>query len=101
MGVSLPLQTELHFEMYFPLLAPHPFFGAFVKDNQHVVRKVCHSAMSMSYNSMGDVIFHLGEAAECMILISTGMVKYTWAHSDSELLGVGKWLSEAILWTQW
>merc|ERR1712050_601518 len=59
--VSVPLRTEMHFEMYYPFLAPHPFFDAFNKDNGHVVRKICHAAMSTSFTSLGDVIFHFGE----------------------------------------
>jgi hypothetical protein len=99
--VSLPIQIEVHFEMYSPFLAPHPFFAAFLKDNGHVVRKVCHSAMSTIFNSLGDVIFHFGEAAEEMLIVSSGSVRYTWGAFGVEDLTEGSWISEPVLWTNW
>merc|ERR1712232_1285978 len=50
---------------------------------------------------MGDEIFHFGEAAESMIIINGGVVKYSWASGSDVQLRVGEWLSEAVLWTQW
>jgi hypothetical protein len=100
--VSLPLRTELHFEMYFPYLSSHPFFDAFVSENAHVIRKVCHAAMTTSYNSMEDVIFHLGETCNHMTFIGHGVCSYTWGeHAREESLSQGFWLAEPVLWTHW
>merc|ERR1712187_957186 len=56
----------------------------------------------MIFEAMGDVIFHLGEAAAGMIIINTGSMKYTRGHEDEDVfLSVGTWVSEAILWTDW
>merc|ERR1712151_1075179 len=56
---------------------------------------------STDFNSMGDVIFHFGEVADHMIIISLGLVKYSWGEDKQEHLGVGRWLSEAVLWLHW
>jgi hypothetical protein len=98
--VSLPLRTELHFEMYNPQLLPHIFFDMFIKDNAHVVRKICHSAMSTTFNALGDVVFHFGETADRVTIITAGMLSYQWASSQEEC-EVGTFLSEAVLWTHW
>lgn len=99
--VSVPLRIELHFEMYYPMLSRHPFFAAFQSDNPHVVRKVCHAAMTASHTSVGDVIFHVGETAQEMIFVSRGLLKYSSGKARHEILVPGAWLSEPCLWTPW
>lgn len=100
--VSEPLRIELHFEMYFPLLGNHAFFEEYYKQAPHVVRKICHGAMSRDSNSMGDIIFHYGEHSETMMILKVGVMKYTWGGGNEKIIDVpGFWLSEAPLWTNW
>jgi hypothetical protein len=99
--VSIPLLVELHFEMHFPFLSLHPFFHAFAGDNVHVLRRICHSAMSTTFNSVGDVLFHSGETADHMIFIKAGLMQYSCRQAQDVVLGTSSWLSEPPLWTQW
>jgi len=102
--VSQALRIELHYEMYSPALSLHPFFADYMRECPHIVRKICHAALSMSANSVGDVIFHFGESASSMFIVKSGQLKYTWGgagiyHTDK--VEEGMWISEAALWVQW
>jgi hypothetical protein len=102
--VSEPLRIELHFEMYFPVLGHHPFFAEYYKAAPHVIRKICHAAMSICSNSTGDIIFHFGEQSDKMRMLKQGELKYTWLSKNlarDQLIEVGDWISEGPLWTQW
>lgn len=102
--VSEPLKIELHFEMYAPNLAIHPFFHRYIEECPHVMRKVCHSAMQMSTVSTGDIIFNVGEipAEPKMYIISRGKLDYKAGFSGQVTpVVVGQWVSEPSLWVQW
>jgi hypothetical protein len=102
--VSEPLRVELHFEMYFPVLGHHPFFAEYNKQAPHVVRKICHSALSTTTNHHGDIIFHFGESCDRMRMLKSGQLKYTWPRKDeNETVNIeeGTWISEGPLWTEW
>jgi len=99
--VSEPLRIELHFEMYFPLLGHHTFFLDYFLHSPHVVRKICHAAMSVSSNSIGDVLFHFGEASSKMMILRQGCLRYSWGAENEEHMAPGNWISEAPLWTTW
>mmetsp|Transcript_19935 Transcript_19935/g.56178 ORF Transcript_19935/g.56178 Transcript_19935/m.56178 type:complete len:837 (+) Transcript_19935:198-2708(+) len=102
--VSEALLIELHYEIYSPVLGMHPFFNDYMQVCPHVVRKICHAALDMSANSQGDVIFHHGETAIGMILVKSGVVRYSWGGSkDRETQEVQEhgYISEAALWVRW
>jgi hypothetical protein len=107
--VSVPLRIELHFELHSPLLSGHPFFGKYMEECPHVVRKICHSAMSMTQYSKGDMIFHVGQTAAAMMILKSGTLRYRWIPVDHTTLGhdaqrkdeflvSGQWVAEAALW---
>jgi hypothetical protein len=108
--VSEPLQIELHVEMYYPAVKAHSFFVEYYEECPQVVMRVCHSAMTTSTFSAGDIVFTVGEAAEYMRFVRVGVAKYSFAR-DLELLynPEGRvaefndvlppdWISEASLW---
>jgi len=105
--VSEPLRVELHFEMYSPKLSVHPFLAKYTRECPHVLRKVCHSAMSMTTDSSGDVLFHPGEVAERMIIVNNGTLEYNFCEpgtagkTSTTKVGPNQWLSEMALWTNW
>lgn len=77
--VSEPLRVEIHFEMYTPVLSLHPFFAHYTAECPHVIRRVCHSAMSISFTSIGDIIFNKGEipARPRMFIVTAGALQYS------------------------
>merc|ERR1740121_1307869 len=85
--VSEPLRIELHFEMYWLQLKKQPVFDTFLRSNPFFVRKICHLAMTTSYQSIGDTIFHHGEISDHMIIINHGLMRYSWR--DAEDIEVG------------
>merc|ERR1712032_507187 len=128
--VSEPLLIEMHFEMYMPVLGSHPFFERYMTECPHVMRRVCHYAMSSSMRfHPGDVIFHCGQhcwssVAErrpsfnaggveaspirCEEMDSTGMLavrlgtlEYIDADGSSMEVHAGQFISEAALWVPW
>lgn len=101
--VSEPLRVEVHFEMYSAVAKMHPFFERYVEECPQVMRKVCHSGMSMLQVAAGDIVFSAGEIALTprMFFVCIGSLQYI-AHS-AEVLNVEErtWLSEAVIWTTW
>jgi len=99
--VSFPLRVELHFEMYAPHLACHPWFNRYLGEFPHVVRKICHQAMSINTSNEGDVVFHYGEVAASMFICKAGTLRYTWGVENEVDLKSGNWICEAGLWVAW
>lgn len=101
--VSEPLRVELHYEMYSKVVGIHPFFRRYMAECPHVMRKVCHGAVSMAPVSLGDVIFNVGEIPSVpkMFIISKGELVYMTDAGRKTTLGPGDWLSEMTLWVHW
>merc|ERR1712012_535655 len=55
--ISDPLRSEMHYEVYAPILTGHPFFCLYNKVNHVGVRHICHTAVCAVSVSCGDVIF--------------------------------------------
>merc|ERR1719454_1354858 len=55
--VSEPLRVELHFELWCPTLMTNPFFKRYEEANPAAVRRVCHAGVTVTFLSMGDVLF--------------------------------------------
>eukprot|EP00416_Gambierdiscus_australes_P007984 CAMPEP_0171144906 /NCGR_PEP_ID=MMETSP0766_2-20121228/146727_1 /TAXON_ID=439317 /ORGANISM="Gambierdiscus australes, Strain CAWD 149" /LENGTH=571 /DNA_ID=CAMNT_0011608787 /DNA_START=103 /DNA_END=1819 /DNA_ORIENTATION=- len=102
--VSKALRIELHYEMYSPALSMHPFLHDYMQVCPHVVRKICHSSVTVSANSTGDVIFHLGEASSGMAIVKSGRLRYAWGSIKAPTLTFveeGAYIAEAALWVHW
>jgi len=101
--VSEPLRVELHFEMFAPVLAHHPFFDAYRDECPQVMRRVCHRAAAQWHVSAGDVIFDCGEVPSPaqMYVIVMGHMRYILPNGDGAMLAHSNWLSEAALWIRW
>eukprot|EP00928_Gymnodinium_smaydae_P038064 TRINITY_DN26328_c0_g3_i1.p1 TRINITY_DN26328_c0_g3~~TRINITY_DN26328_c0_g3_i1.p1 ORF type:complete len:818 (+),score=138.26 TRINITY_DN26328_c0_g3_i1:98-2551(+) len=100
--VSGPLRAELHLEMYAPALTAHPFFKVYNEECPHVMRQICHQAVSLSWVLSGDTIFTIGEmpSQPAMYFVHQGSLHYD-HHYEEVHVDKGKWLSEATLWTHW
>ncbi|CAE8605010.1 unnamed protein product [Polarella glacialis] len=103
--ISEPLKVEMHYHMYSRILSWHPFFKDYLKhpDGSHVMRRVCHQAMSMLLLACGDVMFSLGEepAEPKMYIVVSGSLQYLDAYGEDTIVRERQWVAEAVLWTQW
>merc|ERR1712176_322185 len=76
--ISDPLMMELHYEIYMPVLAVHPWFRCYNEVNPACLRKVCHTAVSLLSVSKGDIIFHDLETPNNpqMLFVIKGQLEY-------------------------
>jgi len=101
--VSTSLRMDLHFEIYSPGLVAHPFFSRYNDENPHVMKRVCHGAMSTSPITSGDIIFQPGEKPQNpqMWVLVEGLLTYVNSRNSEEEVTPGYWACEAVLWTDW
>jgi len=101
--LSEPLRGELRFEIYAPGLGGHPFFRRYIAESPHVMKQVCHHAMSMGIVSTGDTVFQPGETPENprMYFVNHGRLVYRPASGKELEVLPGGWACEAALWTNW
>jgi len=101
--VSEPLRMELHFEIYSPILAKHPFFSQYIDECPHVMRKVCHKCTAIIPAFAGDVIFNPGETPNPpkMYFVMIGLLEYFTIGGHQLLVKESQWIAEATLWTVW
>lgn len=102
--LSEPLRMELHLEVHSPILQLHPFFRMYSEENQQAMKRVCHSCVREIALSYGDILFSIGDAADGMYWVKSGLLRYLPENHDGSTLEDAKhgdWLSEASLWTRW
>jgi hypothetical protein len=101
--VSEPLRVEMHYEMYSRVLDKHPFFADFLNENNQVMRRVCHSCMSMLLLDSGDVLFRRGDEASepKMYFVCNGTLEYVDKYEETTAVVEKQWAAEAALWTHW
>lgn len=102
-AVSKPLHVELHFEMYSPVLACHPFFNAYIAERPYIMRSVCHEAVVVMAFATGDVLFDVGETRDDakMYIAMEGMFEYFRVDGATVEISPVTWVSEASLWICW
>lgn len=101
--ISEPLRSEIHYEMYEPVLEEHPFFYLHNTVNPISIRHICHTAVEPVSLSQGDVIFSEFEVPEIplMRIVVRGTLEYIHAGDKHYIVSSGSWVSEAVLWTKW
>lgn len=102
--ISQPLVMEIHYEVYCPILAAHPFFKRYHRANLLAVRKLCHTAVRMFSLSHGDLLFVEGEQPTTprMFFIVKGSLLYLKQGSEYVWqVKVGAWACEMALWVRW
>jgi hypothetical protein len=102
-SVSKPLQVELHFEMYSPILSHHPFFYAYTHERPYIMRSVCHEAIVIMSFATGDVIFDVGETRDDtkMYIATEGEFDYLRVDGVTVQVLPVTWVSEASIWICW
>jgi len=100
--VSIPLQVEIHLQMYTPHLSNHPFFYEYIEVVPQVMRKVCHMGAQISSISAGDVVFSAGEipSEPKMYVVISGMLAYNRGVEEVKVTE-REWIAEHVLWTEW
>merc|ERR1712125_89792 len=76
--LSQPVQIDLHYEIYWPVLRLHPFYTTMQYMSTAMMRRVCHIAASRLLLSKGDILFQSGEIPDpgYMYFLLTGQVWY-------------------------
>eukprot|EP00747_Dinoflagellata_sp_TGD_P051926 gnl/TRDRNA2_/TRDRNA2_147621_c0_seq1.p1 gnl/TRDRNA2_/TRDRNA2_147621_c0~~gnl/TRDRNA2_/TRDRNA2_147621_c0_seq1.p1 ORF type:complete len:830 (+),score=140.89 gnl/TRDRNA2_/TRDRNA2_147621_c0_seq1:119-2491(+) len=100
------LKSELHEEVYAPILALHPFFDRFIEVFPGKVRKVYNTGLEEISLPNGEDIFNAGDVAETMYFVRSGILSYNLeanAVSDAQSWQIvdNSWLSEPVLWIKW
>ncbi|CAK0868107.1 unnamed protein product [Prorocentrum cordatum] len=100
--ISDPLRSEIHFEVFSPMLVVHPFFHLLNGVNPASVRHVCHASVSAVSLSRGDVLFSEFEVptAPRMFFVLRGRLSYA-RGTEAQRAVDRTWLSEPVLWTTW
>jgi hypothetical protein len=101
--VSEPLKMEMHYEMYERYLHHHLFFREFLMENNQVMKRVCHSCMSMLFLDSGDVLFRRGDEPKegKMYFVCKGTLEYIDKYAERYPVGEKQYLAEPALWTVW
>jgi hypothetical protein len=80
--LSEPMQVELHYEVFAPLVRQHPLFEAYDMDFSHSMTRICHRALDQVSISPGDVLFSRGEKASQMFFLGSGKLRYILGKTD-------------------
>jgi len=101
--ISDPLRSEIHYEVFSPVLTAHPFFCLYNKVNHVGVRHICHTAVFPVSLSRGDVIFSELElpVSPRMFFVVSGRLVYVRGTEGQQNVGAKQWVGEAVLWTKW
>eukprot|EP00929_Paragymnodinium_shiwhaense_P021862 TRINITY_DN14137_c0_g1_i1.p1 TRINITY_DN14137_c0_g1~~TRINITY_DN14137_c0_g1_i1.p1 ORF type:complete len:835 (+),score=113.57 TRINITY_DN14137_c0_g1_i1:50-2554(+) len=106
--LPLSLTLDLRFEAWTPLISAHPFFMHISARLPRVVWRMCKDALSEVAVLADDTVFTNGDSAEKMFFVVVGEMSYVkgremgvGARGEEELVKVGQWLSEPVLWTIW
>jgi voltage-gated potassium channel len=108
--MSEPLQAELLYEIFVPILELHPFFGnvsasdSKTSTRSDAVRKVMHviakdAVVTMSLGQK-DVVFCGNDVATSIYFLEQGRFEYIRSDVPHEM-HPGQWMSEPVLWTTW
>jgi hypothetical protein len=93
----------MHYQMYSKVLWSHPFFVDFLNEGHSVMRRVCHTSMSMLLLDAGDVLFNLDDEPTegKMYFVCHGTFEYRDAYGEIHPVLEKMWVSEPALWTYW
>jgi len=115
--LSGPLRVELTTELFKPVLTVNPFFDRLGRQYISLMQKICCTALATVSFSRGDILFHPGEEASSMYLLTKGHMWYSMlaqmkfsdepmnSQSKSSAGGtdfkIKEWCCEAVLWVPW
>jgi len=101
------LKIQVHWEVYSPILHPHPLFYNFADVGDAVLLEICNTAMSEQSLSTSQELFTYGQGAVNMYFILSGELEY-FHHSQDQCTCTfargqqkSSWCSEASIWLKW
>jgi len=97
------LRVQLHWEVYEPVLRPHPFFFNSLEVDEGGVLDICHHALSEMSLGSSQELFTPCQPATKMYFVVSGVLEYFHGSSDTEMAEIsrGQWCVEAALWIKW
>jgi len=98
--LSVPLQSELRYELFHNKLVVCPFFEELQKQSLAFGRMICEVALTEFALSACDVLFNRGMRATAMYVLTRGEMLYTYIDSELPFPKRG-YCSEPALWTNW
>jgi hypothetical protein len=101
--ISEPLKVEMHFAMFSRVITNHPFFSDLLLQSQVLIRRICHSGMTMLLVMERDVVFFRDEepVEQKMYFSCKGQLEYTDVFGEKTKVTDNQWVAEAALWTPW
>merc|ERR1712224_779707 len=98
----MSLRLQLHWEVYTPIISPHPFFFQLGRTDSQALLEICHMTISEQFCWVGAELFSPGQAAKHMYFIRTGCADYM-RPCDNHPIDIlpGFWFSEVALWLKW
>uniref|UniRef100_A0A7S1RER1 Cyclic nucleotide-binding domain-containing protein n=1 Tax=Alexandrium catenella TaxID=2925 RepID=A0A7S1RER1_ALECA len=97
----------MHWEVYEPVITPHPLFFTLNDQDSSGLVEICHRAMSENCLGSGHELFHYGKTAERMYFVGRGTLDYMSGQDpmrggDQRIeVHANQWVSEMVLWMNW
>ncbi|CAK0848238.1 unnamed protein product [Prorocentrum cordatum] len=96
------LRSELHLEMYKPILYSHGFFCVAMEADSSCLEEICHHAGSPVNVRHHKDLFEADSEAHSAFYLTSGTGMYTLKYTkETAKVSECQWLVEAALWLQW
>eukprot|EP00931_Biecheleriopsis_adriatica_P087878 TRINITY_DN62289_c0_g1_i1.p1 TRINITY_DN62289_c0_g1~~TRINITY_DN62289_c0_g1_i1.p1 ORF type:complete len:957 (-),score=132.64 TRINITY_DN62289_c0_g1_i1:27-2897(-) len=99
--LTFQLSRELRYAVRGDQIKSHSLMCVLGNISDTVLPEICDQAMKLIAIPAGDVVFHLGDAADRTYIVDHGQVTYESGDDVVQVVDSGAWLSEAALWTLW
>eukprot|EP00931_Biecheleriopsis_adriatica_P032394 TRINITY_DN18904_c0_g1_i1.p1 TRINITY_DN18904_c0_g1~~TRINITY_DN18904_c0_g1_i1.p1 ORF type:complete len:762 (-),score=102.49 TRINITY_DN18904_c0_g1_i1:45-2282(-) len=110
--MSKGLRVEMDFEIFSRVLCYHRFFDRYAEEYPGAMKTICNEAASVSWVSIGDVLFSQGErpSKPRLHVLQQGVLSYT--HVQGNITRIDNeegenftdprtFVCEPVLWTTW
>lgn len=97
------LRLQLHWEVYVPILSPHPFFYHCVEHLEPFVLELCKNALYEKSLTTSQELFSQNTDAKGMYFELSGTLEYYLGRSDIRCAVVSQdeWCCEVAIWLNW
>lgn len=97
------LRIKLHWEVYEPVILPHPLFFNLSSQDPSGLVEISHRSMNEKILGQGHELFHFGKTSERMYFVGKGLLDYVPSQDGAEAREIphNHWLSEMVLWMNW
>jgi len=97
------LKSDLQEEIYAPIIGNHPLFLQYGQLYPQQMQRIYQRALEELSLGIGKQLFNIGEVADRMFFVRSGMLNYSQEEDMQPPLQVssGQWVCEAVLWVKW